>query len=83
LHYTPCGQERVFPEKTAEGACATLNGGLNAQAKGLATALAALAAPGVPNWREAAFSRRSTEGASLHRRVNLSGKEDSRGSPRF
>jgi len=38
VHYTWHGQERVFPAKTAEGACATPNGGLNAQAKGLATA---------------------------------------------
>ena len=49
------GQERVFTTKTAEGACVTLNGALNAQAKGLATALQRTAPEDVPYWREVAF----------------------------
>ena len=40
--------------KTAEGACVTLTGTLNAQAKGLATALW-LTLQSVPYWREARF----------------------------
>ena len=39
LHFG--GQERVFTSKTAEGACRTPNGVLNAQAKGLTTVFAA------------------------------------------
>jgi len=55
FHYT-CAVRREFSLlKTAEGACAILNGGLNAQAKGLATALQRLLSQGVPYWREAAF----------------------------
>lgn len=56
-------------------------GALNAQAKGLTTVFRHCLLKDVPYWREAAFIRRPTEGANPHRRVNLSGKEDSRGSP--
>jgi hypothetical protein len=41
--------------KTAEGACGTPNGALNAQAKGLATVLQYLMLEDVPYWREAIF----------------------------
>lgn len=47
--------------KTAEGACVTLNGALNAQAKGLATVLQRTAPEDVPYWREAVFK-------AVHRR---------------
>jgi hypothetical protein len=42
--------------KTAEGACGTPNGALNAQAKGLATVLQYLMLEDVPYWREAIFN---------------------------
>jgi hypothetical protein len=41
--------------ETAEGACVTLTGALNAQAKGLATAFQCMSLKGVPYWREARF----------------------------
>jgi hypothetical protein len=49
------GQERVFTSKTAEGACCTLNGALNAQAKGLATVFQQMPLEDVPYWREVVF----------------------------
>ena len=48
-------QERVFTSKTAEGACCTLNGALNAQAKGLATVFQQMPLEDVPYWREVVF----------------------------
>ena len=72
-------QERVFPAKTAEGACVTPIGALNAQAKGLATAYGCNTSKAFPTGERPASSW-PTEGANLHRRVNLSGKPDSRGN---
>jgi hypothetical protein len=41
--------------KTAEGACVTLNGALNAQAKGLTAVFRCASSENVPYWREARF----------------------------
>ena len=55
LGYTWRVRREFSSPKAAEGACATPIGGLNAQAKGLATALSRMSQQGVPYWREAVF----------------------------